>query len=93
MATWTALRAGKQRILGGGGGDSAGPRTPTTPPRGLRPPVSCQRCLPQESIGTRRKFLSTLDPNAMLKPNPHPNAHPNPKPSPNPNSIPSPNPN
>ena len=40
-----------------GGGDSAGPRTPTTPapppppPRGLRPTVSCQRCRPQASTG------------------------------------------
>ena len=40
-----------------GGGDSAGPRTPTTPapppppPRGLRPTVSCQRCCPQASMG------------------------------------------
>ena len=36
-----------------GGGDSAGPRTPTTPPppRGLRPTVSCQRYEPKEPTG------------------------------------------
>ena len=28
--------------------------------------------------GARRKFLSTLQPNAILKPNPDPNAHPYP---------------
>ena len=39
--------------LGPGGGDSAGPRTPTTPPppRGLRPTVSCQRYEPKEPTG------------------------------------------
>ena len=37
-----------------GGGDSAGPRTPTPPPpppRGLRPTVSCQRYEPKEPTG------------------------------------------
>ena len=36
-----------------GGGDAAGPRTPTTPPppRGLRPTVSCQRYEPKEPTG------------------------------------------
>ena len=38
-----------------GGGDSVGPRTPTTPapPRGLRPTVSCRRCCPQASMGAK----------------------------------------
>ena len=61
---------------GRGGGDSTGPRTPTTPPpslaRGLWPTVSCHRCRPQASMGAKgaqrsmnaegapRKFLSTL---------------------------------
>ena len=44
---------------GGGGGDSAGPRTPTTPRplppplRGLRPTVSCQRYEPKEPTGAK----------------------------------------
>ena len=88
---------------GGAGGDSTGPRTPTTPPPlgGLRPTVSCQRCRPQESTGAERymgtkaargEFLSTLHPNTILKPNHDPNTHPNPQPSPNPSPTPNPNP-
>ena len=38
--------------------------------------------------GTRRKCLSILHHNTILKPNPNPNAHPNPKPSPNPTPSP-----
>ena len=50
------LQCGKsgRATFGPGGVDSAGPRTPTTPPpplRGLRPTVSCQRCRPQASMG------------------------------------------
>ena len=33
--------------------------------------------------GERRKILSTLHPNTILKPNPDPNTHLNPQPSPN----------
>ena len=91
----------------GGGGDSTGPRTPTTPPPpwgGLWPAFSRQRCRPQESRGakgarhsistkaTRRKLLSTLHPNTILKPNPDPKTHPNPQPRPNPTPTPSPAP-
>ena len=50
----------------------------------------------RHSMGTkavRRKILSTLQPNTILKPNPDPNAHPNPQPSPNPTPLPTPNPN
>ena len=45
----------------GGGGDSAGPRMPTTPPpqRGLRPTVSCQRYEPKELMGAKGAQLYT----------------------------------
>ena len=80
------------------GGDSAGPRTPPPPPpppRGLQPIVSCQRCRTLVSMGAkgarrtrntksaRRKILSTLHPNTILKPNLDSNAHRNPQPTPN----------
>ena len=45
----------------------------------------------RRSMGTkaaRRKVLSTLLSNTILKPNPDPNTHPNPQPSPNPTPIP-----
>ena len=44
----------------------------------------------RRSTGTtlaRRKILSTLDPNTILKLNPDPNTHPNPKPSPTPTLL------
>ena len=49
----------------------------------------------QRSMGTkgaRRKILSTLHPNTILKPNLDPNARPNPTPSPNPTRTRSPSP-
>ena len=47
------------------------------------------------STGTKaaqRKFLSTLHPSTILKPNPDPNTHTNPQPSPTPTPTPSPKP-
>ena len=60
MCAWNELGQPWERVEavlvdnGPGGGDSAGPRTPTTPPpppRGLRPTVSCQRYEPKEPTG------------------------------------------
>ena len=39
------------------------------------------------------RFLFTLQPNTILKPNPDPNAHPSPEPSPTPTPTPTPTPN
>ena len=43
--------------------------------------------------GSRWKFLSTLHPNTIFKPNPDPNTHPNPRPTPTPTPNPNPSPN
>ena len=48
---------------------------------------------PTGTKGAQRKFLSTLQPNTILKPNPNPHAHPSRKYTPTPTPSPSPKPN